>query len=138
MKGDMVEKKKLDVSGENLEGLIGVEEYPMEEGTASIAGVDKIVQVKNGVTTIPSIPMTFKITRNSKTLKFLYDWKNKNEYHDCTMIRTDGAGVEFARELMPNVECSRYVGPAYDASNPAPATVSVTLLPEDIIPIDAE
>lgn len=138
MKGDMVEKKILIINGEDLEGLIGVEEYPLEEGIANIAGAKKIVPIKNGVTTIPPINMTCKVTRNSKTLKFLYEWKNKNEYKDCTMVKTDGAGAEFARELMPNVECSKVVGPAYDASNPAPATVSFTLLPEDIIPIDAE
>ncbi len=138
MKSDMVEKRKIVVGGEELEGLISVDEYLFEEGTVEVPGLSKIVTVKNGVTTIPPIGMTFKVTRNSKTLKTLQTWKDLNEYKDCVMIRTDGAGAEFSRELWPNVECSKYAGPAYDASSPVNASVAITLLPEDIIPVDPE
>jgi hypothetical protein len=138
MKSDMVEKRILEVDGEALEGLVSVDEYPLEEGTVDIPGQTKTVPVKNGVTKIPPVNMVFKITRNSKTLKTLQNWKNKNEYHDCTMIVTDGSGNEIYRELWDNVECSKYAGPAYDASSPVFSQVAVTLLPEDIDPIDPE
>jgi len=138
MKSDMVEKRKLIADGEELEGLISVDQYERAEGTVEVPGLNKTINVKNGVTVIPPIPMIFKITRNSKTLKILQDWKEKNEYKDCVMIITDGAGAEISRELMPNTECSRLAGPAYDASAPVVSSQAVTLLPEDIIPIDPE
>lgn len=138
MKGDMVEKKILVVDGEVLEGLVSMDEYPLEEGVIDVPGQNKTVPVKNGVTKIPPVSMVFKIKRNSKTLKILLDWKNKNEYHDCVVIKTDGAGAEFGRELWDNVECSKYAGPAYDASAPVFAQAAITLLPEDINPIDPE
>lgn len=138
MKGDMVQKRKFLADGEELEGLISIDQYSLEEGTVEVAGYNKVISVKNGVTTIPPIGFTFKITRNSKTMKILQDWKNKNEYKDCVMILTDGAGAEMGRELWPNVECSKLSGPAYDASSPVTASIATTLLPEDIIPIDPE
>lgn len=138
MKGDMVQKKKFLADGSELEGLINMGEYPLEEGVTQIPGQNKIVPVKNGVTTIPPVEATFKITRDSKTLQTLQDWKNDNEYKDCIIITTDGSGAEQYREILPNVECSKISGPAYDASNPAPATVTVTFLPEDVIQIDPE
>lgn len=138
MKSDMVEKRKITADGEELEGLIAVDQYERAEGTVEVPGPNKTINVKNGVTVIPPIPMTFKITRNSKTLKILQDWKQKNEYKDVVMIITDGAGAEISRELWPNTECSRLAGPAYDASAPVVSSQAVTLLPEDIIPIDPE
>ena len=134
----MVEKRKFLADGEELEGLINIDQYSLEEGTVEVAGYSKIVSVKNGVTTIPAIGMTFKVTRNSKTAKIIQNWKDKNEYKDCTMIITDGSGAEIGRELWPNVECSKRSGPAYDASSPATSSIATTLLPEDIIAIDPE
>jgi len=138
MKGDMVEKRILVADGETLEGLISVDQYERAEGTVEVPGPNKTINVKNGVTVIPPIPCVFKLTRNSKTLKILQNWKDKNEYKDVVMIITDGAGAEISRELMPNTECSRLAGPAYDASSPVVSSQAVTLLPEDIIPIDPE
>lgn len=135
MKSDMVEKRILLVDGEALEGLIAVDQYELAEGTQEVPGPDRTVTVKNGVTLIPAVNMTFKITRDSRTLQVLQDWKNNNQYLNCTMIRTDGAGNEYSRELWPNTECSRLSGPAYDAGSPAIATEEVTLLPENIVAI---
>jgi len=138
MKSDMVEKRILEVDGEVLEGLIAVGQYAREEGVVDVPGLNKTIKVKNGVTVIPEVPFTFKIRRNSKTLKFLQDWKDLNECRDCTMIITDGSGNEINRELWPNTECSRIAGPAYDAASPVIAQKEIVLLPGDIIPISAE
>lgn len=138
MKSDMVEKQILVVDGEELEGLVSADERPLEKGVVDVPGPNKTVPVSNGVIKIPQAPMIFKIKRNSKTLKILSDWFKKDEYHDCVLIKTDGAGQEFSRELWDNVECSRLAGPAYDASSPVFAQIAVTLLPEDINPIDPE
>lgn len=137
-KNDMVEKKILLVDGEELEGLIGIDEYIIEDDVVDVPGRDKTVPVRNGVKKIPPVPATYKVTRDSRTLKVLEDWYYKKETHDITLIRVDGGGQEFSRELWSNVEVSKLNAPAYDAAAPVAAQALVTFLPEDIIPIAAE
>ncbi len=137
-KNDMVEKKILLVDNEELPGLRQIAEYIIEDGVVRIPGRNKDVPVRNGVTVIPEIEAIYKITRDSQTLKFFEDWYYKNETHEVTIIRTDGAGAEFKRELWPNTEIAKLSAPAYDASAPVAAQANVKFLPEDIIPIDAE
>lgn len=137
-KGDMVEKVILEADGERLEGLIELPEYEIAEGVENVAGPNKTVPVKNGVTTIPEIPAVFKKTRGSNTYKMLQDWRSKNETKDIVAIRTDGKGQEIARELWPNTEVSKVNSGGYDASAPTTALINVTFLPEDIISIDPE
>ena len=138
MKSDQVEKKILKIDGEELPGLINLDEYVIEDDVVDIPGRDKTVPVRTGVKKVPSIGGTYKINRDSSTLKFLEDWYYKKETHDVTLIRTDGAGNEFSRELWPNTELSKLNSPAYDASAPVAAQAVVMFLPEDIIPISAE
>lgn len=138
MKGDMVEKKIMLVDGEEMPGLTMVDEYVIEDDVVEVPGRDRTTPVRNGVKKIPVIGSTFKIQRDSQTLKKLEDWYYLKEYHDVTIIRTDGKGKEFARELWPNTEVSKLNAPAYDASAPVYAQAVVNFLPEDIIPIGAE
>ena len=138
MKSDQAEKKIILVDGEELEGLVNIDEYVIEDDVVEVPGRTKTVPVRNGVKKIPAIGATYKLNRNSKTLKKLEDWYYKNETHEITLIRTDSAGAEFARELWTNVEVSKLNAPAYDASAPTYAQAVVTYLPEDIIPIAAE
>jgi hypothetical protein len=137
-KSDMVEKKKLLIDGEELPGLMSVGEYSDEAASVDIATFGKIVKVSSNVRAIPDIEAVYSVRRDSRTLQFLQDWKNKFETHDVVCIRTDAAGNEFARELWPNTELRKCSGPAYDAASPAPAQAMVTFVPEDIIPIAAE
>ncbi len=137
-KADQVEKKLLLVDGEELEGCIGIDEYIIEDGVVDVPGLNRSIPVRNGVKVVPPVPATFKIRRNSKTLKILEDWYYKNEVHDVTMIRTDATGNEISRELWANTEVSKLSAPAYDAASPVPAQVLPTFLPDDIIPISAE
>jgi len=137
MKGDQVEKKIMQVDGDEVEGLIGIDEYNIEDEVEDIPGRDKTVPVRKGVKKIPAIGSKFKISRNSKTMKILQDWYFKYETHDVTIIVTDGAGNEIRRELWPNTECSKWNGAGYDAASPVASQVLTTFLPEDIIPIDA-
>ena len=138
MKNDMTEKIILLVDGEPLEGLVNMDEPGVEYGVVPVPGRNKIVNVADGVKTIPAVPGVFKITRNSKTLKFLQTWFTKKETHECVRIRTDGSGKEFSRELWQNTELSKLNGPGYDAASPVFAQQLVTFLPEDVIPIDPE
>jgi hypothetical protein len=135
MKGDMVEKRKILVGSVELEGLIAMGEYVIEDDVVDIPGFEKTTPVRSGVKKIPPIPAEYKIQRGSKTLKLLEDWYYKKETHDITVIRTDGHGNEFGRELMPNCEVSNLHAPAYDASSIVVAKAMIILLPEDIIPI---
>lgn len=137
-KSDQVEKKIILVDGEEKEGLIGLDEYIVEDDVVEVPGRDKTTPVRNGVKKIPQISGTYKVNRDSPTLKVFEDWYYKKETHDVTLIRTDGAGNEFARELWPNTEVSKLNAPAYDAAAPVAAQVLVTFLPEDIIPIGGE
>ena len=137
-KADQVEKKRILVDGEDLEGLIAVEEYIIEDDVVQIPSRNKTVPVRNGVKKIPPIGASYKVNRNSRTLKVLQDWYNLKETHDVTLIRTDSGDNEFARELWTNVEVSKLSAPAYDAAAPSAATANITFLPEDIIDIAAE
>lgn len=137
-KSDMVEKVILEIDGDQLTDLIELPEYERTEGTENVAGQKKIVPVKNGVTTIPEIPATFKKTRGTGLFKTFLDWKKNNEVKDVVCIRTDGRGNEITRELWPNTEVKKVNSGAYDASAPTTSTFAVTFLPEDIIDIDAE
>ncbi len=137
-KSDQVEKRILLVDGEELEGLVQLGEAPIQDGEVAVPGRDKIVTVRNGVKTIPGVDAIYKVTRDSKTMKFLQDWYDKNQVHECTIVRTDGSGQEFGRELWLNVELSKSHAPAYDAASPIFAQQLVRFLPEDIIPIDPE
>lgn len=136
MKSDQVEKVILLRDGDELEGLISIDEYIIEDDVVEIPGRNKVVPVRNGVKKIPSIGAIFKTSRNSQTLKILDDFYRKNEVHDMVCVRTDGAGNEIRRELWPNTQCSKWNGPAYDASAPVAAQIATTFLPEDIIPIE--
>lgn len=136
MKSNQVEKKLIQVDGEELEGLVSLDEYGFDDDAVEVPGRDKIVPVRTGVRKIPGIPGVFKVTRGSRTLKYLQDWYLKHEYHDVTIIRTDGSGNEFSRELWPNVEINKLHAPAYTAESPTYAQALVNFLPEDILPID--
>lgn len=138
MKNDQVEKIITEVDNNELPGLIALDEYVVETDAVNVPGRDRTVPVSNGVIKIPSVGATYKINRNTVTYQILSDWFYKNEVKDMTIIKTDGAGNEFSRELWPNVQLSKFNGPAYDASAPVPAQVMVTFLPEDIIPQAAE
>ena len=137
-KGDMVEKKRLNVDGNDLEGVIEVGEYVIEDTVVNVPGRKKTVPVRNGVKIIPAVPARFKITRNSKTYTLLKDWYEKNETKDVTCIRVDSAGQEFARELWPNTEIAKFHSGAYAASAPDTAQIITTFLPEDIINIASQ
>lgn len=137
-KGDMIEKRKLLVDGEELPGLVNISEYSDEEATVKVPGLDKNVPVGNGVRDIPEIEAIYKVTRDSTTLQFLRDWKNNKEFHNVTLIKTDRTGAEFERQLWTNVELTKVSNPAFDASSPTYAQVTVKFCPEDIRYLKAE
>ncbi|MHC4717628.1 MAG: hypothetical protein ACYS5V_11710 [Planctomycetota bacterium] len=137
-RNDMAEKKRVLFDGEEIPGLTNIQEIPMEKGQLEVPEFHRIRRIQNGITTIPAVEMTYKIAKDTNTLKFFRDYFNNDEDHDVTIVRTDAAGTEFARTLLPSCECVRYLEPGFDAANPTYAQVQVTLTPWDVIPIDAE
>lgn len=136
-RNDMSEIKKILVDGEELPGLTSIAEVPLARGEVEAPEQAKVRRIQNGVTTIPSIEVTYKISRNTQTYGFLKSWFDNNEVHDITVIRADAHGVEYDRDLWPNCELGGLTKPAYDAANPVYAQVSVTIIPWDIIGVEA-
>ena len=137
-KGDIIEKIKLLVDGEQKSGLVNISEWSDEEATVKVPGYDKNVPVPNGVREIPEPEATYKVQKDSLTLQFFLDWKNKHETHDVTIIKVDRSGAEITRQLWPNTEVSKVSNPAYDGSSPTYSQITVKFCPEDIIYIKAE
>jgi len=136
-KSDMVEKRRFIIDQEEFDGIINVDEIPIVTGQVDVPGIDKIVPVSNGVVTIPAFGVIFKIRRDDPKLKFINNWFKNKETHDVVMIRSDSAGNDIERIMMPNVELLGNGFPAYDASAPVFAQNSLTMAPEDIIRVAA-
>ena len=136
-RNDLAEKKKVMIDGVEVQGLVRVQEIVLEKGQLEVPEFSRIRRIQNGIITIPAVEMTYKIQRDTGTLDFMKAWYFGNESKDITIIRTDGSGAEFARTLLPQCECVRYLEPEYDATAPLYAQVQITLCPWDVVPISA-
>lgn len=134
-RNDMAEKKRVLIDGEELPGLFMVGEVSMEKGSIEVPEFKRIRVIQNGIIKIPTVQIGYKVQRNSKTLAFLRNWFFKDEDHDVTIIRTDAAGVEFARTLLTGVELLKYTEPPFDGVNPTFAKCEPILVPWDLIPV---
>ena len=137
-RNDMAEKKKILIDGVELPGLVNFQEITLEKGQIDVPEFKKIRKIQSGITTIPAVELTYKTARDTNTLQFLKNWYFDDEVHDVVVVRTDASGAEFARTLLPSCECVRYQEPAFDAASPTYAQCPVTVLPWDVIPIEAE
>lgn len=136
-RNDMAEKKRVEIDGDEIPGLVNFQEITLEKGQLEVPEFDRIRRIQNGITTIPAIEATYKIARDTNTLAFFRDWWNLNQQKDVTVIRTDASGAEFARTLMQSCELVRFQEPAFDAASPTYAQVGITFAPWEIISIDA-
>ena len=136
-RNDLAEKKKVMIDGVEVAGLVRIQEIVLEKGQLEVPEFSRIRRIQNGIITIPAVEFTYKIQRDNGTLDFMKAWYFANESKDVTIIRTDGSGAEFARTLLPQCECVRYLEPEYDATAPLYAQVQITVCPWDVIPIEA-
>ena len=136
-RNDMAEKKRVLFDGEEIEGLVSVSEIALEKGTLEVPEGARIRRIQNGISTMPEVQMVYKIRRDGEAMQFFRNYYNDNQAKDVTVIRTDAAGSEFARTLLQSTECSRIAEPEYDAAGPTYAQVRITLLPWEVIPLDA-
>lgn len=136
-RNDQAEKHKILIDGVEITGLVGTAEYTLEKGTIEVPEFGHIRVIQNGIIKIAPYELTYKIKRTSNTLKFFRDWYFNNEVKEVIKIRTDASGTEFARTLFTSSECVKYFEPAFDGANPTYAQIKITLLPYDVIPLDA-
>lgn len=136
-KNDMAEKKRVLIDGEERPGLVSIEPITAEKGVIEVPEFNRIRVIQNGIIKVPQFAGIYKVSRGSDTLKFLRDWFFNDEEHDVVIIRTDATGAEFARTLLPGCESIKYEEPAFDGANVTYAQVPFTLLPWDIIALDA-
>lgn len=136
-RNDQAEKNRLLIDGVEIDGLVNVGEYMLEKGTIEVPEFAHIRVIQNGISKVNALEVTYKIRKDSATLKFFRDWYLQNETKDVIKIRTDATGSEFARTLFQSCECVKYYEPAFDASNPTYAQIQATLLPYEVIPLDA-
>ena len=134
---DMAEKVKVWIDGEELPGLVNFGELSLEVNQIEVPEFEITRLIDSGVRKIPAQELTFKLSRESKTLKYLQNWFFDKESHDMTKVRVDAGGVEFARTLYPSCRCVGYTEPAYDAANPTYAQCKIKLAPWDIFPVQS-
>lgn len=134
---DMAEKVRIYIDGEELPGLVNFGELTMEISQIEVPEFEITRIIDSGVRKIPAIELTFKLARESKTLKYLQDWFFNKETHDLTKVRVDAGGVEFGRTLFPSCRCVTYNEPPYDAAAPTYAQCKIKLVPWDIFPVQS-
>jgi hypothetical protein len=128
----MARKIKVLVDGTEIPGLVKFGEVPLENSMIQVPLFDRIVNIHNGMTTMPAIPLTYETQRSTSTRSFLRSWFNNKEVHDVTVVQCDATGTEYERIAWTDVECSKLSEPEHDASSPTYAQITVTLLPYDI------
>jgi hypothetical protein len=126
-KNDMTLKRKILIDGEELPGLVETSPIKDEEGVVEVPGFNRKIPVKDGVKLFDPIDATYKISRDTKTQGFLYDWYSKNEYHDVTIVNTDGTGAEVDKWLLRDCECKKFDERAYNAAGVEFFGVGVTI-----------
>lgn len=132
-RNDQAEKKRVLWDGIEIPGLVSVADIPREKGTVDVPSFNRIRTIQNGIITIPTIEMVYKLERDSIALAFWESFYDNNEIHDGVIIRTDGHGVEFSRRLIPACECFGLTDPAYDAAAPDYAKFTVLVAPWDFV-----
>lgn len=135
-KNDLVYKVKVKVEGEEIPNILVVGEHNDEEGVVEVPGFRKKIKIKDGVRVIPEIPMTLKITRDGTGRRFFADWKNRNQYKNVVLEYVDASGNRIDSEFCPNCEVSMVGRPEVNHESVSYASFSVTLLPEDVTPVD--
>ena len=108
-------KRRLLIDGDEYQGLTEVSDVNDETGTTDVPGFNRIIEISTGVKKFTPLDIKYRSDKGSKTAQLLYSWFSQNEYHDITLINTDGFGQEVSRWLLRDCECSRYSEGAYTA-----------------------
>lgn len=127
-KNDMALKRKVLIDGEEVPGLVESSALKDEEGVVEVPSFNRKHPIKDGVKLFDPIDLTYKVSRDTNTTKVFYDWFNKNEYHDVTVINTDATGVEVDKFLLRDCECKKYDARPYNAGGVEFFGIAVTII----------
>lgn len=114
-KNDMALKRRYLYDGNEIPGLVESSAIKDEEGVIEVPSFNRKKPLKDGVKMFAPLELTYKVQRDSRVQKFFYDWFNKNEYHDVTVIETDATGAEVNRLLLRDCENALYDEREYNA-----------------------
>jgi len=134
---DMAEKVRAYWDGEEVPGLVNFAEINMEVSQIEAPEFEITRLIDSGVRKIPALELTYKLSRESKTLRFLQNFFYNRESHDLSKVRVDADGVEFARTLLPSCRCVGFTEPPYDAASPTYAQCKIKIAPWDIFPVQS-
>lgn len=134
--GSMAGKVKVLYDGVEIAGLTNFGDEPLENGTIEVPTFNKVNKIQSGVTVMPEVQLVYETRRNTNTRQFFKDYFYKKEKHDVTVIRCDADGTEYGRELWSAVECNKFHENTFDAGSPTYASVTISLLPFDIVPVN--
>ena len=126
-KNDLALKRKILIDGNEIPGLVETPEISDEEEVIDVPGFGRKTKIKAGVSAFAPLDLTYKVSRSSTAAKFFSDWKNKNEYHDLTLINTDATGSEYDRWILADCECAMYKEKAYNAATPEFFAITVRI-----------
>jgi len=132
---DMVEKKRVKWDGNEIPGLVSVDEVTREKKFVEVPSFRRIREIDADIVKLPQLKMKYKVERSTNTLSFFERFFDENEYKDAEIIRTDAHGVEFNRSIWTSCACIAITEPAYDSANPEYASVTVTFVPYDRITV---
>jgi hypothetical protein len=130
--GAMIAKGRLLIDGEELPGLIRVGGHDLEQKSVSVPGYFKEYTITSNTMVIPQIELEYVNERESKTMQALDDFHIKREKKTITLIREDGDGVEYARELWLRCESVKLTKPEINFESAALAKYVITVAPQDI------
>lgn len=126
-KNDMALKRRLLIDGEEVPGLVETSPLKDEEGIVEVPSFNRKIPVKDGVKLLDPLDCVYKIHRDTVTQKLFYNWFNKNEYHDVTVVNTDATGAEVDKWLLRDCECKKFDQRAYNAGGVEFFGIGVTL-----------
>lgn len=137
-KNAMAEKRKVLVDNTELPGLVKTGPLPLEEATIEVPGFRNVRIIKNGVTKIPPVELTYRVERSTKTRAFLNSWKMNDETHDVVIIQCDASGQEFGRYIVPMCGMSKLDPGEADLGAVTYAHLDVILTPWDVRPVQPQ
>ena len=127
-KNDMALKRKVLIDGEEVPGLVECSPLKDEEGVVEVPSFSRKHPIKDGVKLFDPLDMTYKVARDTNTVKVFSDWFYKDEYHDVTVVNTDATGAEVNRWLLRDCECKKHDTRAYNAGGVEFFGIAVTII----------
>ena len=135
LKNAIVEKKKVTWDGEEIPGLVKVEEIKFENKTVDVTDFSEEHTVDSNIMKVPPVVMTYRCDAGTKTLDFFENFHLNGEERQGVIIRTDAVGTPIKRYLLTDCKCFVHNIPAYDSASPQAMTITITVNPWKIVPV---